>query len=161
MIVDDKFFSFTTKSGIGNFFISYEYDLEKLKRTCRFITFVLQKLSANVLKIDVESYDVICTIANDLSEDEFLELNTIIIVHNFVVEIHWWLSLLKKCVNVVIVEKDDDYQLDYVAKIPAVRCYFLSSILHAEFSPELKTNMYYSCINQHFSGFQSRNDSIY
>ncbi|EFO85676.1 hypothetical protein CRE_01604 [Caenorhabditis remanei] len=120
VIVDDKFFSVTTKSGIGNFFISYGYDLEKRKRTCRFITFVLQKLSANVLKIGVESYDMICTIADDLSEYDILELNTIIIVHNCGVEIHWWLSLLKKCANVVIVERDDDYQLDYVAKIPAV-----------------------------------------
>ncbi|EFO85983.1 hypothetical protein CRE_01605 [Caenorhabditis remanei] len=119
VIVDEKFFSFTTKSGIGNVFISYEYDPDKLRRTCPFILFVFQKLVANVLKIDDESYRMMSTLTIPQMETESLELNTIIVFHNSFIELYCWLSMLKKCVNVVIVERNEE-GLDIFPDFPAV-----------------------------------------
>ncbi|KAF1765108.1 hypothetical protein GCK72_005060 [Caenorhabditis remanei] len=119
VIVDDKFFSFTTKSGIGNFFISYGYDPDKLRRTCPFILFVFQKLAANVLKIDDENCRMFSTLTIPQMETECLELNTIIFFHNSFFELYCWLSMLKKCVNVVLVERDGA-DLNKFPDLPAV-----------------------------------------
>ena len=129
VIVDEKFFSFTTKSGIGNVFISYEYDPDKLSRTCSFILFVFQKLVANVLKIDDESYRMMSTLTIPQMETESLELNTIIVFHNSFIELYCWLSMLKKCVNVVIVERNEE-GLDIFPDFPAVSRNILLNIPH-------------------------------